>query len=203
MFFGVLWLSGVSTASRDLTPQIGAGAYRSVVDDDCAAKWVKNARNDTALICYLTMKVGRLCHDDEQKHLAGIITSYRAQAIFHDSQLAKTGIMAASAIGDENPEMLEMARAYSAAPKAPLAEPVAKWAKQSIETYMRKYKDLPDDTIAPGLHLPRVREEVLIRHIQDIGEKGYMKKWNFGQFVDPLVSAAFDTLQTGDLACAS
>ena len=55
---------------------LGGSAPISTADKYCESKWVENARNDPALVCYLSSHTDRFCQPNERRHLAYVVERY-------------------------------------------------------------------------------------------------------------------------------
>jgi hypothetical protein len=196
MFVALAGLSGW------LLNDFGSG-YKSSVDALCQPLWVKMARNDPALSCYLTADIARLCKPEEKSHLAAVIRRYRWDEYVSVAATAYSLVMpglfgVAEDDGRETIDSLMRAR-MGGKPLSPELE--EKMINDIIASKKRGVERFKIAGLEKALEVETLSDEVFIQRIQYIGHQGYMSEWDFGVWNDRLVTEAFDGLRREASSC--
>lgn len=157
------------------------GTPQSVADKYCADKWVANARNDPALVCYLTSQTERLCLPVEREHLSHIIQRYLLDQERFSRQLAIS--LAGVQLRVNSGQHASMEDGMNAAYKA-------------------EAKRLKENGIDKALKVKATKDEDLTALLRALAKKGLITEAGFGWQPPPFVVKAFLELGRVEQVCA-
>ncbi len=191
-----MWTDG-GFSIPSLNSKWGGGERVSIVDPICKKYWVPSGRNDEALQCYLTTNIRRLCDSNERKHLADVIKRYRIDVKTAGAQMMVGGLQVAlkgRAIATEM--MSDVMKEAKINPSS--TQEAAKNDEIMMKHGMKMASKMNDltgalDTMLGPRNMLKIDPAVMVKHIRNIGERGYMGQWDFGWLKDPLVDAAFSS----------
>ncbi|MDP8996215.1 MAG: hypothetical protein M3O03_04325 [Pseudomonadota bacterium] len=185
----LLLLSAIALASGFYANELialGAEFFKSPppptsrVDASCASLWVKDARNDPALTCYLTRDIKRLCAPAEKIHLGYIMKRYNSDRASYEAMLAS--YIAGTRIG------------FSQGPKQ-RADGTTETSVEQIHRVSRENAQvLKERGFDKAFRLNSSLDDDLVELIRKLGEDGYMTEADYGWFAGDLVVQAYHGL---------
>jgi hypothetical protein len=190
----------------------------SIADASCKSKWVKNAQNDPALLCYLETQPERLCNPSEKQHLAELFDRYAKQTeIFKKDlldlqelpkQAAATNTAEVALVMNANVEMMNSGsfQTLSNGTKSvdPMESPELRAAIKKIEdSYNAEAKRLKTPALLAAMAVPQLPRSKMVAAITKLGEAGYLQKSDFGWFPDAMVADAFADITNQNMGCAN
>lgn len=169
------------------------GDLKSIVDPLCRSLWVEGARNDPALLCYISTDTGRLCRASERAHLAAVVKSYRSQRYRFEGStlLGLLGFGAAGKTGMLPTDILRMAQQTRGGMngKRYTTTEIAEHEKADrlmIERIVKAQKAFARSPMALAMKVEVISDQVLSRHMEDLSRDGLMLKADYGWWPDSL-----------------
>lgn len=190
---GSFAISGFSVSGERLPGSPPWGKLTSVVDPLCRGLWVEGARNDPALLCYISTDSGRLCRASERSHLAAVVKSYRSQRYRFEGStfLSLLGFGAAGKSGMLPTDMLRMVQQTRDGMNGKRYTPaeIADFEKADrlmMERMVKAQKAFAKSPLARAMKVEVISDQVLSRHIEDLSRDGLMLKADYGWWPDNL-----------------
>jgi hypothetical protein len=179
----------------------------STADAACKSKWVKNAQNDPALLCYLQTQRARLCNPAEKQHLKQLFAQYLKQKDQFASdindlqnlpkQAAAKNTTEVALVLKASSDMMNGGGSFSSLANGtqsadPMEDPKLQAAMQKINnSYNAEMNRLKTPALVAALAVPQVPRLQLVAAIKILGEYGYIEKSDFGWFPDVLIADGF------------
>jgi hypothetical protein len=172
--------------------------FTSAADSACKRLWVRHARNDPALRCYLTADLARLCSAQERLHLASMFRRYR----WDDAMLTANTIIAAvkpltMPVG--TPQQFQQAQQEisSRADSPPEPKTGVSALQEITERRMDNIAKSRPATLDAALDVEPLAYDELLAPLRSIAMAGYMRKGDFGWAPGALVQEAFENVSAG------
>jgi hypothetical protein len=150
----------------------------SAADGTCAQLWVNGARNDPALLCYLSHDVERLCKTSEKMHLAYTMKRYLSDKTDFEDKLRRFTLSVPATLNAEGPIFKA-----DGSPEDPMLE-FNRVARQKAE-------ELKAQGFDKALKLDSALDKDIQAMIWKLGERGLIQKSDFGWSPGYLVESAF------------
>lgn len=188
----------------------------SAADGVCKSLWVKDARNDPALLCYLQSQTNRLCSANEKQHLAQVFERYfrDGEKFQHNlvdlrdlpKQAAATNVAAVAVVMSAAGSMAFEGATFSSTSKGtvdPMESPELQDAMRKInDSYNAELKRLKTPALLASMAVAQLPRSQLVEALRRLGEKGYVQKSDFGWFPDAMIADALADVQVVKPACS-
>ena len=160
----------------------------SILASKCERLWLDEARNDSALECYLTSQPSRLCREGEKAHLLWFMKRYQVARTQFDAKLWKA--VTAVGLGMANPP-----------------EPGADGKRDGVAAHFNKLSAAQaarlkaDEAFVRAMKMPTRTDSDLSAMVRRLAEKGYVTADDFGWGSPDWVSEAFEGTLKVNAAC--
>jgi len=157
-------------------------APESSADAACKGLWVDKARNDTALRCYATMDISRLCNPAERAHFGWLVAQYVVdEKAFNQTLLSSIAMVAFANVrqataGKDGPGTL-----------------------QDDPAMVAQIKDLRDSGFLKAMKLPVLRDGEVTALIQNLASKGYIHRNDLAWHLPTALEKGFSDSDPPDL----
>jgi hypothetical protein len=165
----------------------------SSADAQCASLWVKHAKNDPALRCYLQTNVARLCDPDERLHLARILRRYRWDAAMLSINTMIAAVKPMTMPVATHQQMQEAHKELSGIIEGKPRTPDEKSALQAItEKRIENIVKSRPATLDAALKVDVLPRDEILGPLRSIAMAGFMQEIDFGWAPGGLVEEAFE-----------
>jgi hypothetical protein len=177
----------------------------SVADDYCKHLWTRNAKNDPALLCYLTTLPERLCRPTEKQSFVALVALYRnhtnqfqrdLQTAYNAPRwatLTRPGEFIAALyetvmiVGDDG-TFSSTAHPKSGTPGSGPQPLPNTYSMQKLQEHFRAdAKRFMSPTLPEAMKVHRVPYHQLVDALRSLHKNGYINKSDFGWFPDSFV----------------
>lgn len=188
--------------------------YSSKADFACRSGWFKGARNDEAMLCYLTKDIERLCDANERKYLVNRLALYREDRNASESKVMASNVKSIFSLsGSLSGIFTDISKNMDSISRFNASEShssnVNEYVQQSrnedraMGDLMKSSQQLTDSITSGGFGFGSMLgggaskrggpapDGSISQAIRRLGALGYVTKWDFGLLPDSLASRAF------------